>query len=188
MNRGSQMSKFRICLYGRSFGSARLLNTAAYDSSIAHLKADLKKAMQAKDDASKTTIRSVLSSVKNSEIDAKGKTLDEFALADLYTRLLNQRKESINHFLQNNREDLAQRERFETQVIEKYLRALPIASREEIDTKVFSLLQDLKLQTPDMQLKQIFGKIDWQSMPSEWKASAATIRSSIAAQFKKVFT
>ncbi|SCU93598.1 LAME_0F04368g1_1 [Lachancea meyersii CBS 8951] len=167
--------------------SIRGVNSRAYVESVGTLKADLKKAMLAKDDFKKTTIRGLLSGIKNKEIDSQGKSLDEFALHDLYSKLIAQRTESIKQFEQNNRPELIDRERKEAELIQRYLSQLPVASKDEVDGQILTLLQELQKTEPSLQLKEVFGKVDWKSAPMEWKASAAMIRASIASQYKKVF-
>lgn len=165
--------------------SARFASNATYNTALASLKKDLKQAMISKDDVKKTTIRSLLSTIKNKEIDNKGKDLDEFSLSEIYTKLINQRNDSISEFLKNGREDLVTKEKQELEIIQSYLHELPVASKEEIDTKVSDLLNDLRSSSPDLQLKQVFGKIDWKTLPTEWKASANAIKSSIVSHFKQ---
>lgn len=172
-------------IYSRSV--VRFASTQGYTDALALLKQDLKKAMIAKDDLKKTTIRGVLSTIKNKEIDNKDKDLDEFVLFDVYSKLISQRNDSISEFVKNNREDLVQKEKEEIEVIQKYLSALPVASKEDIDSAVLDLLTSLKQSEPSLELKHVFGKVNWKTLPSELKASPAAIRSSIASQFKKVF-
>lgn len=163
----------------------RFASNATYTAAVTSLKKDLKQAMISKDDVKKTTIRSLLSSIKNKEIDSKGKDLNEFSLSELYSKLINQRNDSISEFLKNGREDLVTKERQELQIIEKYLRELPVASKDEVDSKVTELLKELRSASPNLQLKEIFAKIDWKTLPVEWKASPNSIKSSIVSHFKQ---
>ncbi|KAL6944981.1 hypothetical protein ACO0QE_002424 [Hanseniaspora vineae] len=156
--------------------SARFENTAAYTDALALLKTDLKKAMLAKDDVKKTTIRTLLSSIKNKEIDAKKKDFDEFMLVELYSKLINQRKESISEFLKNDRADLVGREESEMAIIKQYLEALPVASKEEVEKKIIDLLNKLKTDQKDLQLKDVFKLLDLKTLPTEWKTSSSIIR------------
>lgn len=164
-----------------------LFSTQSYADSLSKLKKDLKEAMIAKDDIKKTTIRSLLSTIKNKEIDNKGKELDEFGLFDLYSKLIHQRQDSILEFVKNNRPELVEKEQKEIKIIKNYLNALPVASKEEVDANVLTFLKNLKEAAPDIKMKQVFGKVDWTIMPIEWKASPNVIKSSIVAQFKSVF-
>ncbi|AQZ10631.1 AIM41 (YOR215C) [Zygosaccharomyces parabailii] len=162
-------------------------STESYNSALTGLKKDLKKAMMAKDDLRKTTIRNLLSAIKNKEIDNNGKPLDEFTLFDLYSKLVNQRKDSIRQFLDNKRDDLVAKEEQEMSIIQDYIKALPVASKEEIDNRVLLLLEELKRKEPNMPMKQVFGQINWKSINSEWKASPSVVKSSVVQQFKEVF-
>ncbi|CAR28543.1 hypothetical protein ZYGR_0S01760 [Zygosaccharomyces rouxii] len=171
----------------RLTGFIRFNSTESYNAALGGLKKDLKQAMLAKDELKKTTIRGLLSTIKNKEIDNKDKTLDEFTLFDLYSKLISQRKDSITEFLANKREDLVAKEQHEMGIIEQYRSALPVASKEEIDSKVLQLLKNLKEKEPTLQMKQAFGKIDWKTVNSEWKASPNAVKASIVQQFKNVF-
>lgn len=166
----------------------RFASSQSYNDAITLLKTDLKKAMLAKDNLKKTTIRGLLSAIKNKEIDNKSKDLDEFALYDIYSKLISQRADSINEFIKNKREDLVDKEASEIKIIEVYRDALPVASQKEVDARVLDILKTFKNEDPKMQLKQIFQKIDWKTLPNDLKASPAAIRSSIGAQFKNVFS
>ncbi|CDO93592.1 unnamed protein product [Kluyveromyces dobzhanskii CBS 2104] len=179
------VSSTRATISTRYF--VRLSSSQAYIDGIALLKQDLKKAMLAKDDLKKTTIRGVLSTIKNKEIDSKDKKLDEFELYDVYSKLISQRKDSINDFIKNKREDLVEKEASEIKILESYLTALPVATKDEVDAEVLKLLTNLRETEPSLQLKQVFGKFDWKNLPAELRASPSAIRSSIGSQFKKVF-
>lgn len=166
---------------------ARHVHSQAYLDSVKVLKTDLKKAMQARDDLRKTTIRALLSGIKNKEIDNQGKDLDEFTLQELYSKLITQRKDSIKDFLANDREDLVKKEKDEIEIIQGFLTQLPVSTQEEIDEKVVALLKEIQKAEPTTQLKQIFGKIDWKRVPTDWNSSPAIIRASIVSNYKDVF-
>ncbi|EDO16341.1 hypothetical protein Kpol_1059p31 [Vanderwaltozyma polyspora DSM 70294] len=158
-----------------------------YSKAILGLKKDLKQAMLAKDDLKKTTIRNMLSTIKNKEIDAKDTKFDEFTLFGIYSKLINQRKDSISDYLKNNREDLAGKEEQELKLIQTYLDSLPIASPQEIDTKVEKFLNDLKEKEGTVPMKDVFSKVDWNTLTKEWKASQSMIKSSIVSKYKNIF-
>jgi uncharacterized protein len=96
-------------------------------SIIEQIKTDMKEAMKAKDQVSLTVIRGLLSAFTN-ELVAIGRTpqdtlTDEEALA-VIKRASKQRKDAIEQFVSGGREDLAEGEKAELAVIEKYLPAL----------------------------------------------------------------
>ena len=171
-----------------SLRQVRFGSTEAYTNALARLKKDLKQAMIAKDEVRKTTIRGLLAEIKNKEIDSKSKDFDEFGLSGLYTKLIHQRAESIEEYMANGREELAEKERKEMDIINGYLRELPVATKEELDAKVKTFLEELKNAEPDLQMKQVFGKVDWKTATTEWRASQNMIKASIASQFKSVFS
>ncbi|KAH3902281.1 related to Altered inheritance of mitochondria protein 41, mitochondrial [Saccharomycodes ludwigii] len=167
----------------------RLETTAAYVGALANLKKDLKTAMLAKDNIRKTTIRNLLSSIKNKEIDSKKKDFDEFMLSDLFSKLISQRKDSIAEFIKNDRKELVAKEEQEMDIIKEYLTALPISSPKEVENKVRQVLLRIKESEGDntVQLKQIFGKLDCKNLAVEWKTSQATIKSAISKLYKEIF-
>ncbi len=88
------------------------------------IKADLKEAMKAKDAARLNVVRGILSAFTN-ELVAIGKTPqdavdDELALKVL-TRAAKQRKDAIEQFEKGGRADLAEAEKVELVMLEKYL-------------------------------------------------------------------
>ncbi|CCC68214.1 hypothetical protein NCAS_0B01300 [Naumovozyma castellii] len=164
----------------------RFSSTEAYTNALTHLKKDLKAAMLAKDDTKKTTIRSMLSTIKNNEIAQNGKeaTFSEFTLFDTYSKMIKESQESIKEFQENDRKDLMEKESAEMEIVKSYLRQLPVTSEEEVDVKVFELLKSLKENDKDLQIKNVFGKVNWRDLSNEWKTSPTVIKRSILRQFK----
>ncbi len=96
-------------------------------SIIEQIKTDMKEAMKAKDQVSLTVIRGLLSAFTN-ELVAIGRTpqdtlSDDETLA-VIKKASKQRKDAIEQFVSGGREDLAEGEKAELAVIEKYLPAL----------------------------------------------------------------
>lgn len=86
------------------------------------LMADLKDAMKAGPSAErrKSTIRMVRSAIHNAQIDL-GRPLTDAEVEDLLRRQVKQRRDSIDAFRQGGREELAQAEQEEIDVIQHYL-------------------------------------------------------------------
>lgn len=143
--------------------------------------------MISKNDLKKNTIRGLLSAIKNKEIDNRDKNFDEFMLFEVFSKLVKQRQDSIKEFLKNERGELVDKEKQEMQLIQGYMDSLPVSTSEEIDIKAVEYLEKLKASQPELQMKQVFNKIDWNTMPAAWKASPNAIKSSIAAHYKKFF-
>ena len=91
------------------------------------------------------------------------------SVRDLYTKFIHQRAESIEEYKANGRQELAEKEQKEMDIISGYLEELPVATKEEVDAKVKTFLEELKNAEPDLQLKQIFGKVDWKVVTVEWE-------------------
>lgn len=81
---------------------------------------ELKLAMKARDNVRTSTIRMVISVVKNREIDGRVALDDEGVLAVL-TSAAKQRRESIEQFEKGGRTDLADQEKAELAIISSFL-------------------------------------------------------------------
>jgi uncharacterized protein len=95
--------------------------------------ADLTSAMKARDAARTSTLRMVKAAVMNREIE-KGSALADDELTKALQSLVKQRRDSIEQYEKAGRQELADRERAEIEVIEAYLPRA--ASREEIERAV----------------------------------------------------
>lgn len=82
---------------------------------------DLKEAMKAKDEAALRGIRAIKSAILLAKTDGSGNAIDEAREIQMLQKLVKQRKESLEIYEKQNREDLAKVEREEIAVIEKYL-------------------------------------------------------------------
>jgi uncharacterized protein YqeY len=83
---------------------------------------DIKDAMRAKDQDSLRTLRSIKSMILLAETEKGGSK--EMSVADemkLLTKAAKQRKESLETFREQGREDLAQKEQSELDIINRYL-------------------------------------------------------------------
>jgi uncharacterized protein YqeY len=87
------------------------------------INSDLKDAMKAKDEAALRGIRAIKAAIILAET-SEGRTSKELTPEEeisLLQKLIKQRKESVDIYLKNGKEDLAKIEQEEIQVIEKYL-------------------------------------------------------------------
>ncbi|MCX7814988.1 MAG: GatB/YqeY domain-containing protein [Tepidimonas ignava] len=83
---------------------------------------DMKAAMRAKDSARLGAIRLLLAAIKQREVDDRV-TLDDTGVIAVVDKLLKQRRDSIAAYEQAGRQDLAERERAEAEVLQAYLPA-----------------------------------------------------------------
>lgn len=83
---------------------------------------DIKEAMRAKDQDALRTLRSIKSMILLAETEKGGsKELSEADEMKLLTKAAKQRKESLDTFAAQGREDLANKEKTELEIIERYL-------------------------------------------------------------------
>lgn len=97
------------------------------------ITSDLTAAMKAKDAARLSTLRMVKANAMNREIEKGGELTDEEMVKAMQS-LVKQRRDSIEQFEKAGRQELADKERAEIEVIEAYLPQA--ASREEIEAAV----------------------------------------------------
>jgi uncharacterized protein YqeY len=80
----------------------------------------MKTAMRAKDSARLSTIRLLLSGIKQREVDERKELTDADVVA-VIEKMIKQRRESIAQYEQASRKDLADVEKFELQLLSGYL-------------------------------------------------------------------
>jgi hypothetical protein len=97
------------------------------------LLADLTASMKAQDALRTSTLRMAKAALQNREIE-KGGELDDDEMAKLLRSLVKQRRDSVEQYEKGERQDLADREKAEIEIIENYLPQA--ATREEIEAVV----------------------------------------------------
>jgi uncharacterized protein YqeY len=104
------------------------------------IQKDMTDAMKARDERRLSALRMVRSALKNREIEKRAPLDEKEELAVLST-LIKQRKDSIEQFLKGGRQDLADKERAEVELIEHYMpKAL---SEEEIAAAVRQTIAEM---------------------------------------------
>jgi len=101
---------------------------------------DMTAAMKAKDAARLSTLRMVKASFMNREIEKGGELTDEEMTKALQS-LVKQRRDSIEQYEKAGRQELADKERAEIEIIEEYLPQA--ASREEIEEAVTAAISEI---------------------------------------------
>ena len=94
---------------------------------------DMKAAMRAKETARLSTIRLLLAAMKQREVDERI-TLTDADVLSIIDKMIKQRKDSVEQFEKGARQELADKEKAEIEVIEAYLPQS--ASQEEIEQAV----------------------------------------------------
>ncbi|MEY2689305.1 MAG: hypothetical protein RL375_3504, partial [Pseudomonadota bacterium] len=106
---------------------------------------DMKAAMRAKDSDRLLAIRMLLAALKQKEVDERV-VLDDAMVVAIVDKLIKQRKDSIEQFRKAARDDLADKEAAELQVLEAYLPQR--LSADEIDAAVKAIVSDLGAKGP----------------------------------------
>ena len=87
------------------------------------INADLKEAMKAKNEQALRGIRAIKAAILLANTDGSGQEMTDERALPILQKLVKQRKESLDIFIKQGREDLAVVEREEIAIIEKYLPA-----------------------------------------------------------------
>jgi len=106
---------------------------------LSDIKSDLKQAMLDKNDLVRDTIRMFLAEVQRFEIDNKEEADDAKAL-QIINKMIKQRNDSISQFKSGGREDLADKEQEEVNILSKYKPEQ--LSEEEVTAKVKDAIKD----------------------------------------------
>ena len=130
---------------------------------LSDIKQDLKQAMLEKNDLVRDTIRMFLSEVQRYEIDNKEEVDDTKAL-QIINKMIKQRNDSISQFRDGGRDDLADKEQSEVDILSKYKPGQ--LSEEEVAVKVNEAIEQSGASSmQDMgkvmgQLKSLAGSAD----------------------------
>lgn len=81
---------------------------------------DMKTAMRAKDKERLGVIRLIMAAIKQQEVDTRT-TMDDAAVLAVLDKMLKQRRDSISQYQAAGRDDLAQKEQFEVEVVQQYM-------------------------------------------------------------------
>lgn len=139
----------------------------------------LKEAMKTKDEGALRALRAIKAEIikAKTEPGANG-AIDEAAEMKLLQRLFKQRMESIETFEQNNRQDLADKEKEELRIIEKFLPAR--MSESELKEALTRIIAETGAASPaDMgkvmgaATKQLAGKADGKAISAMVKTLLA---------------
>ena len=117
------------------------------------LDADLRDAMRASDDVRKSTLRMLITAVRNAEIPAEGAAaeasrieLDDEGVLNVVRKEVKQRRDSIDLYAKANRSDLVAKEEAEVSVLSAYLPQQ--MSRPEIEAVAREIIQRLGATGP----------------------------------------
>ena len=107
---------------------------------------DLKTAMREKDEASKRGIRAIKAALLLAKTDGSGLEITPEREIQILQKLVKQRRESVEIYEREKREDLASTERDEITVIEKYLPKQ--LSAEELEAAIQEVIAETGASSP----------------------------------------
>ena len=105
----------------------------------AQLTEDMKTAMRAKDSVSLSTIRLVNAAIKQYEVDERNEA-DDARVVAILTKMIKQRKDSAQIYVDAGRADLADKENAEIDILNRYMPAM--LSADEIQAAVAAAIAD----------------------------------------------
>lgn len=109
-------------------------------SLLEQLDQDMKSALKNKEKTKLSVIRMLRSSIKKEEID-KRHALNDDEVLEVIVREIKQRKDSLSQYENAGREDLAQKEKEEIEILESYLPEQ--LSEEEVRSLVQQVIQEV---------------------------------------------
>jgi uncharacterized protein YqeY len=115
---------------------------------IDRIQNDLTAAMKEKDELRLSVLRMMKSALKNKEIE-KMRPLEDLESLQVLQTLVKQRHESVEQFIKGGRRDLAEKEKKEIALIEKYLPAAPS------DAEIHRAVEEAISETGADSLKQM---------------------------------
>ncbi len=102
---------------------------------------DLKAAMKAKDKVALRGIRAIKAAILLAKTDGSGEEFTEEKEIKMLQKLVKQRKESVEIYEKGGRDELAQTEKEEIEIIERYLPAQ--LSPEELESEVKAIIDEV---------------------------------------------
>jgi uncharacterized protein len=136
---------------------------------------EMKQAMRAKDEAALRTLRAIKAAILIEKTSAGGSdTMTEADETKMLQKMAKQRRDSLEIFQQQNREDLAKKEREELDIIERFLPKQ--ISTEELQAELKTIIAQVGASSPaDMgkvmgvASKQLAGKADGKAISENVK-------------------
>jgi len=146
---------------------------------LADLKENLVAAQKSGDGLRRDTLRQIINTVRNREIDSRSELSDSNIHA-IIAKLVNQHKDSIAQFEKGGRADLAENEAAELAILSEYLP--PQLTDEELDSMVAEAIEktgatDMKQMGAVMkELKDsVTGRADGKTVSEKVKAKLAAL-------------
>lgn len=115
------------------------------------LNKDLKKYMKEKNTLALNAVRSIISEIKNKEVE-KGAELTEEEIVQLIRKQIKMREDSIEQFERADRNDLAEKEKKELEILQEYL-------PEQLSDEELRKIIEETINEANVTSKKDFGKV-----------------------------
>jgi uncharacterized protein YqeY len=109
------------------------------------IQEDMKAALRARDKRRLGIVRLILAAIQQREVDERIE-LDETQALAVLDRMIKQRRDSLAQFQAGGRQDLADQEGYEIEVIQSYLP--PLLSATELNTLVEEVVREMGARSP----------------------------------------
>ena len=133
--------------------------------------------MRGGDTRRRDALRLLTAALKQKEVDER-KTLADADVVSVIDKMIKQRRDSISQFEQGGRQDLAENERFEISVLQKYMPAA--MSDDEIDSAISAAIAETGAKAPSDMGKvmgplkaKLAGRADMSKVSARVKAKLA---------------
>ncbi len=143
------------------------------------LDTDMKDAMRSRDSLRLETIRGVRGMIRNREIDA-GESLDDAGVQGVIRTLMKQRVDAIEQYRAAGRDDLADKEASEKELLESYLPAAP--GLEEVEQVVREVIAEVGASGPREMGKVMKPVLDRLGPAADGKIVSATVKRLLSEQ------
>jgi uncharacterized protein YqeY len=137
--------------------------------------AEMKDAMRAKDEAALRTLRAIKAAILLEKTSANASdTISEADEIKMLQKMAKQRRDSLEIFTTQNREDLAKKEREELEIIERFLPQQ--MSQEELQSELRAIIAETGASSPSdmgkvmgVATKRLAGKADGKAISESVK-------------------
>ena len=143
------------------------------------LEADMKTAMRAGDAPARDAVRYILAAVKNAEIERRGALAPADEQAVL-RRIGKQLADAVEQYRAGNREDLAQREQAQLEIVQRYLPAE--LSDDELGALAAAIVAELGASAPKDMGKVMPVLIERAAGRADGRRLSAAARDALAGQ------
>ena len=140
------------------------------------IRADLKEAMKAKEKERTGTIRMLLAAIQTAETEGSKHEVDDAEIQKIIAREIKKRRESAEIYQSNGREDLAETELAEANVLEAY------QPKQLTDDELAALIDDTVAETGATSMAQMGQVMKAATAKAEGRADGKRISEAVKAR------